>query len=201
MFPFPLIFILFVITLGILSYLRRKAEKAETEKAEAFWTREREANLTQKKDLSQLDYITIPESLLTAPSDTDEETVSCYERLKSLSGQDIVNFSGRTNTDLKLTYGTANLPLLTEMGDRYDTMLITLTALGQKLAGQGHDREAMDILSFAIQCGSDISEQYVLLASLYQKHGLEAELSRLRSSVDLLPEGRKQRLHTKLDEL
>lgn len=201
MFPFPLIFILFVITLGILSYLRRKAEKAEAEKAEAFWSREREANMTHRQDLTQLDYIAIPERLLTAPSDTDKETASCYERLRSLAGQDIVNFSGRTNTDLKLAYGTANLPLLTEMGDRYDTMLITLTTLSRKLMEQDRDREAMDALSFAVQCGSDINQQYVMLASLYKKHGLEAELSKLRSSIGLLPEGKKQRLLTKLDEL
>lgn len=201
MFPFPIIFILFVITLGILSYLRRKAEKAEAEKAEAFWSRERKANMTHKKDLTQLNYITIPASLLTAPEDADAETASCYECLRSLAGQDIVNFSGRTNTDLKLAYGTANLPLLTEMGDRYDTMLITLTTLGKKLMEQDRDLEAIDALSFAVQCGSDISQQYVMLASLYKKHGLEAELSKLRSSIGLLPEGKKQRLLTKLDEL
>lgn len=201
MFPFPIFFILFVIILGIMSYLRRKVTRAEDEKADAYWAKEREANMTPRQDLTQLDYITIPEQLLTAPADTDEETASCCERLRALSGQDIVNFSGRTNTELKLAYGTANFPALSEMGDRYDTMLITLTMLGQKLTEQNHDREAMDVLSFAVQCGSDISEQYVMLASLYAKHHLTSELSKLRSSIDLLPEGKRQRLLARLDEL
>lgn len=201
MFPIPIFFILFVIILSIMSYLRRKVSKAEDEKAEAYWAREREANMTPRQDLAQLNYITIPTQLLTAPADTDEETISCYERLRALSEQDIVNFSGRTNTDLKLAYGTANFPVLTEMGDRYDSMLITLTTLGRKLTEQDHDHEAMDLLSFAVQCGSDISEQYVMLATLYTKHRLTSKLSDLRSSIDLLPESKRQRLLAKLDEL
>lgn len=197
MFPFLTLFLIFLL---VFAYLRRKATRAETEKQEAFWAKEREANSVRKKDLSGLDYITIPAELLNAPAGVDEETLSCYERLRSLSGQDIVNFSGRTNTDLKLAYGTANITVLSEMGDRFDTMLITLTTLGKKLMEQSLDREAMDVLSFAVRCRSDISEQYLLLAQLYRKHQLTGELTRLYRSIDLLPQGKRERLLARLEE-
>lgn len=198
MFPFLTIFLIFIL---VLAYKLRRNARTEQDKAEAFWTREREANDVRRKDLSGLDYITIPSELLEAPAGVDPETLSCYETLRSLSGQDIVNLSDMTNTELKLSYGVANFAVLSEMGERCDTMLITMTALGRKLAEQSHDHEAMHVLAFAIRCRSDISEQYLMLAKLYRKHGLDKELSQLYIYAGLLPEGKKERLLTRLDQL
>ena len=45
----------------------------------------------------------------------ENDLLKNYENtLQTLSGQKIVNFGTQTNTDLKITYGTASLPALTE---------------------------------------------------------------------------------------
>lgn len=198
MFPFLTVFLILIL---FIAYKLRKNSRVEQEKSEIFWEKEREANAVRRKDLSGLDYITIPEELLQAPPDADPEVLSCYETLRSLSGEAVVNLSGMTNTELKLSYGAANFPVLSEMGDRFDTMLITVTALARKLTEHSHDEEAMALLSFAIRCRSDISEQYLMLAKLYRKHGKDKELSQLPVYAGLLPEGKKERLLAKLDEI
>ena len=57
MFPFLAIFIVFCAVLG---YYIKKSDTSQKEVMENFFEKERLSNAVRKKDISQLEYITIP---------------------------------------------------------------------------------------------------------------------------------------------
>ena len=135
-FPFFASFIVMGIFFNIS--MRRVSRKVE-QKEEDFWERERSANNVRKKSLDTLEYIHIPYDLL--PFETYGENgilKSAEEELLALKDEKIVNFTGISNTDLKLEYGTANITLLTQYDQNYTSMVVSLQKWGEELYNQGH---------------------------------------------------------------
>lgn len=139
---------------------------------EAFWKREEEANHTRRKSLDNLPYITIPldELPLSCPAG-DPALAECLDIIRSLSTQKIVNFTGYTNTDLKLTYGTANITCLTEYDQNYTLLVSTLQKWAEALYRNGAKKECRQVLEYAVSIGTDVSHTYFLLADLYDEEG------------------------------
>ena len=75
------------------------------------------------------------------------ETISeeCKEILRSLSTQKIVNLTGYTNTDLKLSYGTANITCLTEYDQNYTLLVSTLQKWAEVLYRGGAKKECRQV--------------------------------------------------------
>lgn len=180
----------------LIFLLNKRHSKMEKNMKDAFWKREEEANHTRRKSLDNLPYITIPlEKLPLACHITDDaasaqnaddtasvhnaddaaanETISeeCKEILRSLSTQKIVNFTGHTNTDLKLTYGTANITCLTEYDQNYTLLVSTLQKWAEALYLGGAKKECRQVLEYAVSIGTDVSHTYFLLADLYDEEG------------------------------
>ena len=133
-----------------------------------FWNREARANSTRKKSLDNLPYITIPFKAL--PMDTmkeNEKIAEIHTRLQDLSSQKIVNFTGYTNTDLKLEYGTANITCLSEYDQNYTLLARTLQEWAEYLYAAGFTDDARTVLEFAITTRTDVSRSYYLLADIY----------------------------------
>ncbi|MDO5383178.1 MAG: hypothetical protein Q4F06_10755 [Eubacteriales bacterium] len=154
---------------------------------EKFWEKERRANGVRKKDLSGLDYISIPdectdlESYPTLLSLTDNN-FSCkraYETICNLKEKKIVNLTGISNTDLKLNYGVANLPVLTEYDDNFTELVRSLQTLGHCLLEANDTQTAQIFLEFAVSIGSDIKQTYSDLALIFSKHGEKNKLDKL----------------------
>ena len=101
------------------------------------------------------------------------ETISeeCKEILRSLSTQKIVNLTGYTNTDLKLSYGTANITCLTEYDQNYTLLVSTLQKWAEVLYRGGAKKECRQVLEYAVSVGTDVSHTYFLLADLYDEEG------------------------------
>jgi len=157
-----------LIICAVIAYNKRKSDRNMKNATEHFWDREREANLTRRKDISQLPYITIPfESLPLDMLPDSEEYHAAVQQLQSLSGKQILDLSGQTNTDLKLTYGAANLPLLMECDQNYLVLVRTLSRMAGLLADAGKDDAAETILVFAFDAGSTIRSDYERLAVIY----------------------------------
>lgn len=149
-----------------LRYTRRKDEDVDRE----FWDREQRANFTRKKPLDDLEYITIPEDLLTMkPAVMTEELQICLNDLNDLSSSKIVNLTGYTNTDLKLKYGTANITILSDYDFHYTNLVTLLQKLAEMLHDNLEDELAIKVLEFAVSTGTDVSKSYYLLAELYQQ--------------------------------
>lgn len=162
----------------LIFLLNKRHSKMEKNMKDAFWKREEEANHTRRKPLDNLPYITIPlEELPLACHITDDaaanEVISeeCKEILRSLSTQKIVNLTGYTNTDLKLSYGTANITCLTEYDQNYTLLVSTLQKWAEALYRGGAKKECRQVLEYAVSIGTDVSHTYFLLADLYDEEG------------------------------
>lgn len=180
----------------LIFLLNKRHSKMEKSMKDAFWKREEEANHTRRKSLDNLPYITIPpEELPLACHITDDtadvrnigdtadvrntgdaaanEVISeeCKEILRSLSTQKIVNLTGYTNTDLKLSYGTANITCLTEYDQNYTLLVSTLQKWAEALYRGGAKKECRQVLEYAVSIGTDVSHTYFLLADLYDEEG------------------------------
>lgn len=175
--PFLASFIVFIIW---LSYEIKKSRRAIDRQQKTFWEREREANRTRKKPLDTLDYIAVP--LHTLPMDIcngQPQVDECLDLIRSLSGQKIVNFTGYSNTDLKLMYGAPNITLLSEYDQNYTLLVRTLQKWASLLYEHGYRNEAKMILEYAVSIRTDVSGTYKLLASVYRAEGAPEKIDGL----------------------
>ncbi len=131
----------------------------------------------QKKSLENLDYVHIPVDLLPFGTAGDNKALSdCEEALLALKDEKIVNFTGITNTDLKLEYGTANITALTQYDQNYTSLVTALQKWGKELYDQGRFEDSAKVLEFAVKARTDVTATYRLLVDMYKtKLGLNEE--------------------------
>ncbi len=145
-----------------------------------FWNKEHKSNFVRKKSLDNLNYLSIPEEILTLqPLQPTAQILSYLQDLKDMSSLKIVNLTGISNTDLKLTYGTANITLLSEYDAHYTQMVTILHKLAEKLAESNDKKNAILVLEYAISTGSDISKSFYLLSDLYTQVGTPEKIQNL----------------------
>ena len=165
-FPILASFILLCIVSAI--GMRRTSRKFE-EKENNFWEKEREANNVRKKSLDSLEYVHIPYDLLPFGTAEENPTLAAAEdELMALKDEKIVNFTGITNTDLKLEYGTANITALTQFDQNYTALVVSLQKWGDALYNAGRFEDACQVLEFAVKTRTDISATYRLLIDMYK---------------------------------
>ena len=172
--------------------MRKNNQRASQKTIDDFWKKEYQANNTPKKSIEHLHYITIDLDMLPFLQINDPECDDYYDTLQKLSGKKIVNLSGITNTELKLTYGTSQFPLLSSYDENFTRLITTLYALAKRLHAIGHEHEARTVLEYGIACGTDITNHYILLANMYKDSGDNAKIGELIHHA--------QELHTPLKE-
>lgn len=180
MFPFLAIFITFCL---ILTYYIRKNDAEQQKIQEEFWEKERLANAVRKKDISKLDYITIPFEKILVKLDTCTE-----KKLYELAEKPMLNLTGISNTDLKLTYGTANINLLSEYDTNFSDFVSLLPDYIEELLEAGHTDSAQLLLEFAIDCNADSRKLYEQLAIIYKNQNQSDKFQALFEHAEQLPE-------------
>lgn len=173
----------FILLLCFFSLLRNRSQQSYEKKQDSFWEKEQRANMVRKKDISGLDYIQIPLDEFPAGKFPDDKLAALEVTLQNLGTRKILNLTGQSNTDLKLQYGPANLPVLSDCDANFTLLAKTILAYGERLAELGHWQEAIQVLEFGVSCGTDISKNYTLLGSLYREHGQTAKLGQLTETV------------------
>ncbi len=173
-FPFLATFILLCI---FLNFRMRSISRKEEQREEDFWEKELKANSVRKKSLDNLEYIHIPTDRLPfGTADGNTTLQGAEDEVLALKDEKIVNFTGITNTDLKLEYGTANITALTQYDQNYTALVCALQKWGQELYNQGRYEDAAEVLEFAVKTRTDVSSTYRLLLDLYQtKLGLNED--------------------------
>ena len=179
---FPTFFAIFVTFLVWLSIKLRKTNK----KDDSFWQREAEANNVRKQTLDNLDYITIPIDSLPFFYGIDKNLEELQNTITSLSSCTIVNLSNYTNRELKLMYGPGNLADLTEYDQNFTLLVRTLHKWGEQLSTLGYEKEAIQVLEYAVSIKSDVTAGYLLLGKLYLKQGQPQKLDTLLSAASSL---------------
>ena len=176
-----IIFATFIIFTSILSMTIKRHNRSEKNQQEQFWEREKRANQVRRKPLDDLDYVTIPlENLPTAVMTEDVIVQDCLNTLASLSREKIVNLAGYTNTDLKLTYGTANITALSQYDQNFTLLAQTLQKWADTLYNAGYMAETRQILEYAVlSIRTDAGTSYRLLSSLYDQDGEQEKVAAL----------------------
>lgn len=130
-----------------------------------------------------------------------EELAEAEYTICALSGSRILNLSGISNTELRLTYGTANLEPLTAYDQNFTMLICSLQKWGVLLVSAGEPADAATVLSYAVSIGSDIAGTYTLLASLYKERGEFQKIAGLRASAEQLSTLMKPSILKDLDRL
>lgn len=230
--------ILFGLTLIIIVFFNfsKSRDKNGKQKSQEFWHKERQSQMVPRKDISSLDYISIPYASLpfryyipgtdqpvrmthsvtpdTIPTDFSDETAEfnvlatdtellsiapdghtaplseelagVESELCMLANAQIVNLNGISNTELRLTYGTANLEPLSIYDQNFTTLIRALQKWGNLLTSAGKPEDAVTVLSYSVSIGSDIAGTYALLARLYKDRGELSKISELKASAEKL---------------
>lgn len=158
MFPFLAIFIVFCL---VLTFYIRKNDSAQQKVQDEFWDKERKSNTVRKKDISKLDYISIPLDKIPVKLESSTE-----KTIFSLAEKPMLNFVGISNTDLKLQYGTANLDILTEYENNFLDFVAILPEYASELIEAGEKETALMLLEFAVSVNADSRKIDNLLAWL-----------------------------------
>ena len=161
MFPFLAIFIVFCLTLG---FYIRKNDAAQQKVQDEFWEKERKSNAVRKKDISKLDYISIPLDKIPVKLESSIENT-----IFSLAEKPMLNFVGISNTDLKLQYGTANLDILTEYENNFLDFVALLPDYATELMEAGEVDSARMLLEFAVSVNADSRKIDQLLAKIKEE--------------------------------
>ena len=137
----------------------------------------------RKQSLEDLQYILIPEDFFSFfyNEQDDPDAVEAMTILNSLKDEQIVNFTGISNTDLKLSFGAANLPALSRFDQNYTLLARALQTLADYLVRKEQTADAIRVLEFAVGTKTDISSTYKLLGDLYVKNGSPEKID------DLIP--------------
>ena len=158
MFPFLAIFIIFCL---LLTFSIKKNNSAQQKAQDEFWEKERKSNAVRKKDIRQLDYISIPLDKIPVKLESSTE-----KTIFALAEKPMLNFVGTSNTDLKLQYGTANLDTLIEYENNFLEFVALLPEYATELIEAGEKETALILLEFAVSVNADSRKIDKLLASL-----------------------------------
>lgn len=83
----------------------------------------------------------------------------------------------------------------------FTTLVRLLTDYAKGLAEHAHIDDAIRVLEFGVSIKSDVTENYTLLAGLYQEKGETAKISDLIESADSLNSLSKDTIRKKLREI
>ena len=142
----PVMFLCIIVFLFWLNYEIRKANRTQKQTEETFYERERRANFSRPADISHLDYITIPVDSLPFRQTDDTKLNEIQDKILDLSQKKILNLTGYSNTDLKLTYGSVHLPELSDCDYNFTLLARTLQQWADYLYQQQESEKAKVIL-------------------------------------------------------
>ena len=135
----------------------------------------------------------------TAP--LSEELADAEAELCKLADSRILNLTGISNTELRLTYGTANLDPLMSYDHNFTQLIRALQKWGSLLASAGHPEDAITVLSYAVSIGSDIAGTYAVLGRLYKSRGEFRKIEELKTSAEELTTLMKPSILRDLEQL
>lgn len=190
--------IIFLLWFG---YERRKTDKLSKRKTEDFWEQERLANSVRRQDISDLDYLIISENRLPFKETDDAELIDIYERVKALLNKKIINLSEYTNTELKLKYGSANLTVLSEYDENFTRLMTLMNKWGNRLIKLGDTDTAIEVFSYAVECGSDSRNTFISLGKLYADGGASILIEDLIKRAENLKTPMKTSIISELETL
>ena len=197
---FPILGIVLVGMIALALRYRYLNKKMDNDN-EAFYERERKANATPKKDISNLTYIKVPLDKFPIGQIEDEDIKVIEDKLIALSEKDILNLTGKTNTDLREEYGVPNFDKMQEVGENFNELTVTLVDYGNELMLRNMLDEAISVLEYGIAIKTDVSKNYTLLGDCYKQKNQPRKIKVLREQAERYDGIMRESIIRHLDEL
>lgn len=171
----PMLLPSILVLVWVLHHNLRKSEHNKDKRSvTSYLENEDRANATRRKDISDLPYVVVP--LDTLPlnitlNDTKKQIkIDEYKQdFLSLSEKKMLNLIGVSNTELKESYGPANLEPLSIYDQNYSRYIRTLYLYADCIYEE-YPEKAVALLEYALTIGTDISGTYELLGKHYLKY-------------------------------
>lgn len=180
-FPILPFFVIFCILLMFI--IRRSNSKQQTE-IEDFLKRERESKLVRPVDLSTLPYLNVPIDRFCFGTLKSDEVKKIEDEILAISKKPLLNLSGKTNTELRETYGSPNLEAMQAIGDDFDRITVLICDYAKELMDAGEFSLAITVLEWGIYIKSDVSRNYTYLCDCFKELGQERRIETLREMVE-----------------
>lgn len=169
----PTIFIAFVIFIIVFRYKIHKNTEFNKKKQVDFWSKESDSHAVRKKDIDPSDFLkTNPEAIPTFDasfykSNNMHRLHHSQLQCQGLAKEPLMNLSHMLNSDVRLKYGTAQLPLIETYENNYNSYIQHLSILGNGLLELEYYTEAKRLFEEAISLGSDASHVWINLGTVY----------------------------------
>ncbi len=183
--PYPTVIVALIFAVVLVVRLKSLSRKQKGD-MQSFWDREREAAVAPSADLSNLPYITIPLDKFPLGICESDEAAMIEDELRALATHRLLNLTGKTNTDLRLAYGAANIKTMQQISDDFDRVTVLLVDYAKALLEEGHTDGAATVLEFGAREKTDMRSNYTLLADIYESQGQAGKLLSLADSVEAL---------------
>ena len=172
----------FTIWFSVFTAVRMKRSNRRDEKTlDAFIEAEREANKTRKKEIDPEYYFTPKLSALPIYNDGSKQE----EKALRLAKREMIHFPSRTtNTDLKKKYGPMQLEIITQCEESFNDFISALITLAEFHIENGRTRDALRILEYTLENGSEFRKSYSLSADIYAADNNAAKLDVLLETAE-----------------
>lgn len=196
----PIFFICFIVFIIWLRVKTKQGEKVSTWD-EDYWQKEYQSNFARKKELDDLDYITVDLDRLPMKDSCEEEEEDLRNQLQKVLDQPILNLGNMSNADIKLAYGIANFETISIYDQNYTKLIRVLNQWGKYCFDHEKYDRAKQILEYALALGSDISTTYTMLADIYLQTDSLDKVQALIDQVDQSDSFMKESIKNKLTEM
>lgn len=186
-----ILFLPLIITIWawVLKHHADKPNPSDKRSVRLYLNRESAANSVRKQDISNLPYIQPPTETLpldiTLKDEKKQFRIANYKKeILSYSDKPMLNLIGVTNTELKEQYGPANLDALSAYDYNYGQYMRNLYLFAQDIYDE-YPEEAVRILTYCVETGTDISAIYQLLGSHYIQ---QQEFTKFQNLYQFIPD-------------
>jgi len=177
MIPFIFIaFISFAIFFIVVTHYRGKGYGKDFE---AYINEEKEANAIRNKPIGEDDYFKPDMSVFPIKQNIVENDAVSRKQADviRLSEKKMMRFDApMTNTELKHRFGTVNLEHVTEYEENFYKFIYAVNGWAEALIDAGDEDAAIRALEGGVKNGAETSKTYTILADIYFKRNMRAEM-------------------------
>jgi hypothetical protein len=148
---------------------------------EDFIEAERNANSARRKDIDPALFFTPDLSILPA----GDKSSKAYAQVVKHAGQRMLRFEAPvSNMELKLAYGPSQLEDIAIMEESFNKFIRALIEWAEDLIAAGINGDALRILEYTLELGSDYIKSYTLAADIYARDARIDKLNELTALAE-----------------
>lgn len=180
------IFLLLALTFRQIIKIKNKDYK---KKADEYFELERQANMARKKTIDEdlyyePDMEKLPIKEYSPNDEQNSKLLKAQELVFRKSKLKMIKFNSyKSNMELKMEYGFANLEHIATYEENFNEFMSALTNWGEQLINQNNLDDGELVLQFAIKNGCDLSKTFILLADMYYNKNSKEKLNELYELV------------------